>query len=256
MRLGQVGAHDPVLDRRQEPVGDVLPARHAGREGRAGDQQARAEDQVGPSLDDRRDHLRDQAGLVLAVRVEHHHDVRVVLEGLQVAGLLVAAVADLVRMPDDLDGQLARQLDRLVGGRVVDQDDLGDLVERDLGDGLAQRRGRLACRHHDDDLRRRREPRRPCGGRTQSFARAEIAHVAPQRRRFRRDGSRSRPATGPRRAGAAARPAASAADPPPRGHRRPSEPRAVEAPGRGADRRAAHPTSPSSQPITICPPRT
>ena len=53
-------------------------------------------------------------------------------------------------MPDDLERQLAGQLDGLVGRGVVDEDDLGDVLERDLGDGLAQRRGRLPGGHDDD----------------------------------------------------------------------------------------------------------
>ena len=60
---------------------------------------------------DRRDELGDDPRLVLAVGVQHHDHVRVALQRLEVARLLVAAVADVVRVPDDVERQLARQLD-------------------------------------------------------------------------------------------------------------------------------------------------
>ena len=69
--------------------------------------------------------------------MEHHDDIGIVLQGVQVAGLLVAPVAGLVRVPDELERQLARQLDRLVGGEVVHQDHLVDLIERNRLEGVA-----------------------------------------------------------------------------------------------------------------------
>ena len=61
---------------------------------------------------------------VLAVRMEHHHDVGVALQRIQVARLLRPAVADVVRMPDDADGQLLRKLACVVARAVVDEKDL------------------------------------------------------------------------------------------------------------------------------------
>jgi hypothetical protein len=42
------------------------------------------------------------------------------VQRLHVAGLLIPAVADLVGVPDDLDRQLAGELNGLVGRGVVD----------------------------------------------------------------------------------------------------------------------------------------
>ena len=101
---------------------------------------------------DRLDELGDDPRLVLAVGVQHHDHVRVALERLQVARLLVAAVADVVRVPDDVQRQLARQLDGVVGGGVVDEDDLVDPAARDARDGRLERLRRVAGGHDDDDL--------------------------------------------------------------------------------------------------------
>ena len=101
VQVGELGAAvTPVLDRGQDAVGDPLVERHARRPGRARLGHARAEHQVGLAAPDRLDQLRDQRRLVLAVGVQHHHDVRPALERLEVAGLLVAAVADVVGVPD------------------------------------------------------------------------------------------------------------------------------------------------------------
>ena len=124
-------AQDAVLDRRQGPVGDPLVERHPAAPRRAGLGHPRAEDEVGLAVDDRRDQLRDQPGLVLAVGMQHDHDLGAALKRLEVARLLVAAVADVVRVPDHVDAELAGDLERLVGGAVVDEDHLVDAVARD-----------------------------------------------------------------------------------------------------------------------------
>ena len=189
VQLREVRPHDPVLDRRQAPVGQVLvdgASRPRAPGARLG--QARAQHEVGLAAQDRRDQLGDQRGLVLAVGVQHHHDVGVALERLQVTGLLVAAVADVVRVPDDVQRQPARDLDRLVGGLVVDEDDLVDPLAGDRRVGLLERARGVARRHHHDHL-----PRRP------------LSHGAPPRRRSRPGSPRPRrPRTPRRRASATA----------------------------------------------------
>ena len=129
----------------------------------------------------------------------------------------------------------------LVGGGVVDQDHLVDLVLGDLGEGPLQGRGGLPGRHHDDDLRLA-----PCSD--SAKARLDVdgsrraAGRSPTRAQTAATGSRSTPAAIEARRLAAPQTARCA-------------PAAGAAPGRGRGRRAARPTRPSSQPITICPPR-
>ena len=172
---------------RQEAVGDVLPARHARRRAPRPAAAAASRARGRPRREDRLDHARDQLRLVLAVGMEHHDDVGVVLERLEVARLLVAAVADLVRVPDEVERQLAGEPDRLVGGGVVDKDDLVDRVLRDRGERPLERRGGLAGRHHDDDFG------------------WIVSHGAPRRRRCRRAAARTRPPRRRPRPGAARR---------------------------------------------------
>ena len=151
----RLGAQDPVLDRGQEAVGDELVERHPAPERRTGLGEARAEDQVGTALDDRRDHPRDDFGLVLAVGVEHDHDVSPALERLQITGLLVPAVADVVRVPDEVERQRPGHVDRLVGRLVVNEDDLVDPLGRDPVHRRDQCPGRVSRRHDHEDPRLR-----------------------------------------------------------------------------------------------------
>ena len=130
--------------------------------------------------------------------MQHHDHVGVVLERLEVARLLVAAVADLVRVPDEVDRQPPGELDRVVGRGVVDEDHLVDRVLRDPGERVLERRGGLPGGHDDDHL----------GGR-------EIRHGGPQRRRCRTGAARPRPRRPPARPGSSAAPAATAASAPP-----------------------------------------
>ena len=84
--------------------------------------------------------------------MHHHHDVGTGLERLRVAGLLVGAVAVVLVVDEDLQPELARDLQRAVGRAVVDEDDevhslLGQLLVRH-----AQRAAGVVGRHDDDDL--------------------------------------------------------------------------------------------------------
>lgn len=68
------------------------------RKGPALDEQAQTEHEVGLVGDDRFDHAGDEPRFVLAVGVEHHDHISAALQRLEVAGLLVASVADLMGM--------------------------------------------------------------------------------------------------------------------------------------------------------------
>ena len=61
---------------------------------------------------------------------------------LGVAGLLVAAVAAVLRVDDVVEPELARDLHGVVAARVVDDDDVVHDAAVDLGDGLRERRPR------------------------------------------------------------------------------------------------------------------
>ena len=114
-----------VLERGQDAVADVLVPRHATAQSRTAFEHAGAEDRVGHArakwLDDVLDALRG----ILPVAVEQHHDVEAVLDRPRVAGLLVAAVAEVRLVADDGERQrgVAREgqpdVVGVVGARIV-----------------------------------------------------------------------------------------------------------------------------------------
>ena len=95
-----------VLDPGEDLVADVLVERHAAPAGGPLVEHAGAEHRVGLAPFERGHHVRQRLGCVLPVGVEHHHDVEVVVDRPVVAGLLVAAVAQVAGVADDLEGQV------------------------------------------------------------------------------------------------------------------------------------------------------
>jgi hypothetical protein len=88
--------------------------------------------------------------------MQHHDDVGAELEGAVVAGLLVAAVAEVLAMDDDLEAEPAGDVDGLVPGHVVDQDHVVDQVLRHVGVRPLERLGGVVRGHDDHDARRLR----------------------------------------------------------------------------------------------------
>ena len=122
-----------------------------------------AEHQVGVAGQDRRDELGDPGRVVLVVRVEHHDDVGARTQRRVVARLLVAAVAAVLAVDDDLEAQLPGDLDRLVLRHVVDEDHVVDEVVGDVGIRPLEGAGRVVRGHDDDDPGLVRHPPRVAG---------------------------------------------------------------------------------------------
>ena len=114
-------------------------------------------------LADHADHRRDQLRRVLVVGVHHHHDVGAVVERELVAGLLVAAVAAVLRMHvHDHAVEPARQLHGVVLAGIVDDDHQVDhVVGHDLAPGFLEGVLGVVGRHHHDDLGLFEHPLRP-----------------------------------------------------------------------------------------------
>jgi hypothetical protein len=89
----------------------------------------------------------------LVVGVEHHHDARAALERLGVAGLLVSAVAAILLVHQHVQAQLVGHAHGLVGGAIVDEDEIVGHRPIDLGDGAPQGLLRVVCGHHHADAR-------------------------------------------------------------------------------------------------------
>ena len=91
----------------------------------------------------------------MIVRVDHHDDLGAALERFAVAGLLVAAVAEVALVDDDRESQLLGQRHGAVLRAVVDQDHLVDRAFRDVLDRLLKGLFRVVRGHHHDDFHRR-----------------------------------------------------------------------------------------------------
>src|SRR5262245_54995564 len=82
--------------------------------------------------------------------MHHDHDVRAALEGLPVAGLLVPAVAEVLRMNEGADAKATRGPDGLVPARVIDENDLVHDLVGQLFIGLAEGALRVVGGQDDD----------------------------------------------------------------------------------------------------------
>src|SRR5487761_1213221 len=100
-----------VFDTRQESAAEHLPPWHSGLRW-IQPEPARSKHDVGfPLLDDPAE-VGNDGRIVLAVRVEHDHDVGAHLERVPIAGLLVAAVAKVLLVPDDIEAERGGDADR------------------------------------------------------------------------------------------------------------------------------------------------
>ena len=99
-----------------------------------------ADDHVGLAGEDRRDELRDVAAVVLVVGVGVDDHVGAELERRVDPGLEAGRQALVVRQLDDVvDAVRARDLDRAVGGAVVDHEPLDGVEARDLARQVGER---------------------------------------------------------------------------------------------------------------------
>ena len=143
---------------RQDPVADELVERHAALRAAPLIRMRDPNTASASPAEQRGDEVGERLGGVLPVAVEHDDDVQAVLDGQLVAGLLVAAVAQVAGLADQGDGQIGDLLvaeAHQVGGVlavVVADDHLLD-VRTDLGRDPVQhlgQRGRRVVGHHED----------------------------------------------------------------------------------------------------------
>jgi hypothetical protein len=150
LHVREVQVRDHVGEEGEELVRDVMPEV---QDAAGGAREARAVDDVGLALEDRRQELRIVAGVVLEIRVLDQHDVpgrlrEAAPEGgaLPLVGLLVVD-PDLVLLVSSPEAPRLRELGlepaevvpRAVRGAIVDDDDLlgdGDRLDalQDLGE--------------------------------------------------------------------------------------------------------------------------
>ena len=149
------------------------------------------------------------SGRVLAVAVQQHDDVEVVLDGEPVPGLLVAAVAEVRLVADHGDRQVARdllvaeadQVGAVLAGVVADEH-LGDATAECLGDAVervGQRRRGVVGDHQDADARFTAERTGGYGSLAWQFAADCLGHRPPLVTRLHRSGRQRTPARYQRR---------------------------------------------------------
>src|ERR1700678_2393603 len=97
-----------------------------------------AEHDVGFTVQDGLYHLGDRLRVVLPVGVQHDDDVCTDAQSLEVASLLVAAVANVVREGDYADRQLRGDFQGGVDAVVVDEQHLGHDISWDGPPGASQ----------------------------------------------------------------------------------------------------------------------
>ena len=166
MELGEARSEHQVLRDRREPVADVAVDRHPSSDRVSEAGKARPEGHVCIAGEDRRDQQRHRLRLVLVVRMEEDDDVGAAPERLRVARLLVAAVPEVLAMDVHVDPELARELSRVVGACIVDEDEpVGD-ARRDVRDRLGECSLGPVRGECDDDPRHRRGSRSGCLGDT------------------------------------------------------------------------------------------
>ena len=94
---------------------------------------------------------RHERRVVLVVGVDHDHHVGAAAQRLEVARLLVAAVAAVLDVHDDFQAQPLGDIDRVVVADVVDQDDFVDHVHGQAAIGLLERARRVVRGHDHHD---------------------------------------------------------------------------------------------------------
>ena len=152
-----------VLEAGEDAVADELVHRHAPGARLPAEQHARSEHRVGGAVEDRGEHLVHHLRRVLPVAVQQDDGVPAVLDRVAVAGLLVAAVAEVALVAHHGDRQPVGggsgvprgHTVGVVGGVVVLHEHLGQAVahrRRDAVEHRGQRALGVVGHHEHPDL--------------------------------------------------------------------------------------------------------
>src|SRR5229473_4190598 len=117
--FGEVQAEYAILGAGQEPVAKSLPPGHS-RLGWIQAEPPGTEHDVGLAFLDHSTQVGNDGGIVLPIRMQHHHNIGSHVERVAVARLLVAAVAKVSLVPDDIETQRCRHAHRRIGAGIVD----------------------------------------------------------------------------------------------------------------------------------------
>ena len=118
--FSQILPEHHVHDQGEAPVHQVLVERHPALQGLAAGADACAQHDVADAVAQEADEIGDQAGVVLVVGVEHHHDVRTALERGPVTRLLVAPVAPVACVSNYVNAKRFGHAYRVVWRTIID----------------------------------------------------------------------------------------------------------------------------------------
>ncbi len=148
--FGELLAEEDVFKKRQHPVEDVLVHRHAAAECAAAEDAGGEHDGIYAVGDDGA-HGQDELRGVLVIRVHHDDDVGTKLQRFCIAGFLIAAVAAVHLVNDDMaNADALGHLNGIVGAFIVHEHYLVHHVHRYLAISALQRE-RGAVSGEDDD---------------------------------------------------------------------------------------------------------
>ncbi len=119
MIFGEVQTENAILGSGQEPVAKPLPPGHS-RLGRIEAEPPRTQHDVGLAFLDHSTEVGDDRGIVLPIRMQHHHNIGSHVERVAVARLLVAAVAEVSLVSDDIQTQRCRHAHGRISTGIVD----------------------------------------------------------------------------------------------------------------------------------------
>ena len=153
-----MGPEGSVLDAGQDPIPRELVERHTPLAGSTLDHGARAEHGIGLFGQERTQNIGKRLWRVLAVAVEHDHNVEPMFDGQVVPGLLIPPVTQVHRLPDKSDRQIrlllvaqTHQIGRVLAVIVADDYlfDFGPELGRDAVEHFGQGRRRVV--RHDEN---------------------------------------------------------------------------------------------------------
>lgn len=155
MEIAQRLTEDEILEERAHAVDEVLPTRHPAIKRFPARADTVAEHNIADAEVDELSHDRADASVVLVIRVKHDDDIGIGLERCGIARLLIAAVAAIRWMRDDAQAERLRDIDGVIGARIVNEDAVVAESFRNLVDRRLDRECSVVGGKHERDLRRR-----------------------------------------------------------------------------------------------------
>ncbi len=149
--LREMRPEEQVLEHRESAIGDVLPEGHAPPPCFPSEN-AGTDDDIERSVDDHRDHRKEEARVVLVIGMQHGDDVGLACDRRPITRFLIRSIPAIFGMHDGCNPEVPGNLCRIIGAAVVHEDDLIHEVVGDSSVCRNERLRRIVGGHHDNDL--------------------------------------------------------------------------------------------------------